>query len=93
MKELAARSRSDEEEMTIHVKCANGHMTDRYYDSSKDLNKSTICFSDETAKTHCHHIIVRGSVIGLKNVRWPSERKFKVPYHLIVSCSNIFLFL
>ena len=85
----AVTQQEDRELITIHLKCQDGYVRDTFQEDADKLNESIQCFSDESTRTRCHHVVMRGRRLSIKNVRWPSERKFKIAYIIGIHSNEI----
>ena len=77
-KQMKERERQQEESaarVTLHLECKNGRIERRFLEE-EDGEATIMCFSNEAAAAHCHHVTLVGKEMRMKvkNTRWPSKK-------------------
>lgn len=72
----AEKTEKKEKWWLVHLACQNGRIVERFWEDPDQLEKTTICFSDQSKNIHCHHIrLCTFSKIGvfIQNTKWQSK--------------------
>ena len=56
MKEIKRARKEGHYNVILHMKCVAGRIVDNF-------ETSMVCFSDESAQAHCHHVLISGQDI------------------------------
>ena len=60
MKEIKKARKEGHHNVILHMKCVAGRIVDRSVEDPDNFETSVVCFSDESAQAHCHHVLLSG---------------------------------
>ena len=84
----AEKGKGKERWWLCHMACKDGRIIERNWEDLSDLEKTTICFSNEDRGVHCHHLrLCTYSDFGsfIQNTKWHSK------YFMIFSNDSLYL--